>query len=182
MRRIILAAGLLGTAPAFAANIPNVATFIVALRPGEILALGKGEIVPLGGGALQMTVQETPAELRIRLPADILFDFDKAVLRPSAAPALAQAADLVRQNPASVVTIEGHTDSKGKEDYNTRLSLRRAEAVRSYLAQAATLNPNKVKVNAYAARRPVAPNTKPDGSDDPEGRQLNRRVEIVLAR
>lgn len=185
------AALVLAGGAAFAQSQPvNPAAFIRAIGRGEtvaipapsIIAIGKGEIVPLGGASTQMIVQETQQEVRIQLPADILFDFDKSVLRASARPALEQAAELVRQHPGASIRIEGHTDSKGKEPYNVKLSIKRGEAVRAFLADAAGLDPKKVQVEGFAARRPLVPNTKPDGSDDPDGRQRNRRVEIVLAK
>jgi outer membrane protein OmpA-like peptidoglycan-associated protein len=80
------------------------------------------------------------------------------------------------------VTIEGHTDDKGPVDYNQRLSERRAAAVQRWLAGNGGLKGVAMKTRGWGATKPVAPNTRPDGSDDPAGRQRNRRVEIVIAR
>jgi outer membrane protein OmpA-like peptidoglycan-associated protein len=169
--------------PALAQSPPvSLASSIIAIGRGDVIGLGKGETAPLGGGSVQVTVQETPAEIRIQLPADILFDFDKAVLRASARQALEQAAEVVRKHAGASVRIEGHTDSKGREPYNLKLSLKRSEAVRGYLVQAIGPDLKRADVIGFAAKRPVAPNTKPDGSDDPDGRQLNRRVEVILTK
>jgi flagellar motor protein MotB len=70
----------------------------------------------------------------------------------------------------------------GREPYNLKFSLKRSEAVQGYLVQAIGPDLKRADVIGFAAKRPVAPNTKPDGSDDPDGRQLNRRVEVILTR
>ena len=134
----------------------------------------------LTGQASDLRVQETAAEIRVELSADVLFDFDKADIRPTAAQALHQAADLIRAHSTGFVRVEGHTDSKGNADYNQRLSERRANSVRLWLAQREHLTSVVFVTAGYGARRPVAPNSAPDGSDDPAGRQRNRRVELVL--
>lgn len=127
----------------------------------------------------ELQARETPQrDIVIDLPADVLFDFDKSSLRPDAMPALDRAARLLASYPQAPVLIHGHTDSKGSDAYNDALSLRRAEAVSAHLRQLqATRN---FSVAGFGERRPVAPNALPDGSDDPAGRQRNRRVEIVI--
>jgi outer membrane protein OmpA-like peptidoglycan-associated protein len=117
-------------------------------------------------------------EERLRVGSDFLFDFNRAELRSEADPALAELAHrVILANKA--VLIEGHTDAIGTESYNQGLSERRAVAVRVALAgrglPLATLN-----VLGFGKSRPVAPNQRPDGSDDPDGRQHNRRVEVVI--
>lgn len=141
----------------------------------------QGRVLDLAGKVLAMEVKETPKEVRIELPADILFDFDKFDIRPSAAAALHQAGDLIRR-ARGAVRIDGHTDGKGAPAYNQKLSEQRADSVRRWLAEREGLNKTKFATRGYGATRPVAPNTQPDGSDDPDGRQLNRRVEIVFAK
>lgn len=125
-------------------------------------------------------VTVTPQEVHIELPADILFDFDKADIRPSAADALKKVAALLRERAKGGVRVEGHTDSKGNAPYNQKLSERRAEAVRKWLVEREGLSNIKFVTQGFGATRPKVPNTKPDGSDDPDGRQINRRVEIVF--
>lgn len=113
----------------------------------------------------------------IDLPADVLFDFDRAELRPDARASLEQAAELLRSYPQAPVTINGHTDGKGTDAYNDALSMRRAEAVATRLRGDP---PRAFAVHGFGRQRPLAPNTRADGSDDPDGRQRNRRVEIVI--
>lgn len=134
----------------------------------------------LGGRVQSLKVRETPTETRIELPADILFDFDKADIRSTAELALKQVADVLRQRARGTVTIEGHTDSKGAPAYNQKLSDRRARSVQQWLVEREGLRNVRFAVKALGAERPLVPNTKPDGTDDPEGRQKNRRVEIVI--
>jgi outer membrane protein OmpA-like peptidoglycan-associated protein len=129
-------------------------------------------------GQKAVEVLESRCEQRLKVNADLLFDFDKAVLRPQAKPALDLVARLVadRRKP---VTIEGHTDSKGSETYNQALSERRAIAVEGALLDRLPHAP-PLSVRGYGELRPVAPNALPDGGDDPDGRQKNRRVELVI--
>jgi outer membrane protein OmpA-like peptidoglycan-associated protein len=141
----------------------------------------RGSVVDMGGKTQDLQVRETATEIRIDLAADILFDFDKATIKPAAAAALHGAAEIIKGRDASnrAVRIDGYTDSKGTAAYNLRLSERRAESVKEWFSQKESLS-NEMVVHGYGATHPVAPNTKPDGSDDPAGRQKNRRVEIVL--
>jgi len=127
-----------------------------------------------------LKVKESNLEVQIELPADVLFDFDKATLRPTAQAALANAAELIQAKAKGTVRISGFTDSKGDKAYNKKLSERRANAVRDYLVKEAGLKGMSFSTKGFGADDPVAPNTKPDGSDDPDGRQKNRRVEIVM--
>ena len=76
--------------------------------------------------------------------------------------------------------IEGHTDSKGNDAYNQKLSERRAASVKTWFTDKEGLGKVQFATQGFGAKKPVASNTKPDGSDDPEGRQKNRRVEIVI--
>ena len=116
------------------------------------------------------------------LPGDVTFDFDRATIRAEARPTLDKLAALIRsQNPPSVA-IEGHTDSKGNDAYNQRLSESRATAVRDYLISVRTVDGTKLTTRGLGELRPVAPNMNPDGRDDEAGRARNRRVEVVLGR
>jgi len=132
------------------------------------------------GKAQDLAVKETAQELRIELAADILFDFDKADLKPQAQQALKQVAQIIRERAKSTVVIEGYTDAKGSDSYNQKLSERRAQSVRKWLIEREGIRAVKMTAKGYGKNKPVAPNTKPDGSDNPEGRQKNRRVEIVI--
>ena len=136
----------------------------------------------MGGKVQDLQIKETKSEIRIALAADVLFDFDKADIRPDAQSALKQAADIVREKAKGVVRVEGHTDSKGSDAYNQKLSERRANSVKDWLVKKEGLKDLKFETKGFGSKKPVAPNTKPDGSDDPEGRQKNRRVEIVIGK
>jgi outer membrane protein OmpA-like peptidoglycan-associated protein len=117
-------------------------------------------------------------EIKIDLAADVLFAFDKADLRPEAEPALTKVVAILKSYPRASATIDGHTDGKGGDQYNQRLSERRAESVRRWLVQAGAVT--RMTSRGWGKRRPVAPNTMPNGADNPEGRQKNRRVEITV--
>ncbi len=143
--------------------------------------LGGLKVADLGAKVANLQVKETDAEVRIELAADVLFDFDEARLLPKAEETLTKAATLVRERAAGAVRIEGHTDSKGDNAYNQRLSERRAESVRQWFRRHGN-GSARFSAKGYGESRPVAPNAKPNGDDDPEGRQKNRRVEIVIAK
>lgn len=136
----------------------------------------------LAGAVQTLQVRETSTETRIDLPADILFDFDKADIRSSAETALSQVVELIRRGARGAVLIEGHTDSKGTASYNQKLSERRAASVRVWLVERGGLRQTRFSTKGFGASRPVAPNAKPNGSDDATGRQKNRRVEIVFSK
>jgi outer membrane protein OmpA-like peptidoglycan-associated protein len=142
-----------------------------------------GAVVDMGGKTLDLQVSETATEIRIELAADVLFDFDKATIKPAAAAGLHKVAELVKEKGhGHSVRIDGHTDGKGGAAYNQRLSQQRADSVRQWLTGKEGLGNIQMTVQGFGASRPVAPNTKPDGSDDPDGRQKNRRVEVVLTK
>lgn len=127
----------------------------------------------------ELNARPTPQKsIVVDLPADVLFDFDKADLRPDAEPALARAAELLQGYPDAPVRVRGHTDARGSDAYNDALSLRRAQRVAERLA--AATGTRKLETEGLGRREPIAANTLPDGRDDPEGRQKNRRVEIVI--
>jgi outer membrane protein OmpA-like peptidoglycan-associated protein len=156
-----------------------------ALAGARVLDV-KGRVLDIAGlslgvqGLLQdLGARVTAQEIRIELQADVLFDFDKAVLRAEAESTLRKVAEVIRSQPGAV-TVEGYTDSKGSDAYNQRLSESRAASVRAWLAGKGGVQAARIAARGFGEARPVAPNTKPDGSDDPEGRQRNRRVEIAI--
>jgi outer membrane protein OmpA-like peptidoglycan-associated protein len=136
----------------------------------------------LGGKVESLQVKETTTEVRIDLSADVLFAFDKADLLPEARQTLAQAAAIIREKAKGAVRIDGYTDAKGSDVYNQRLSELRAASVENWFKQSGHLTDVSFVAKGYGAKNPVAPNTKPDGSDDPDGRQKNRRVEITITK
>ena len=121
----------------------------------------------------------TEREIRIDLAADVLFDFDKYTLRPAANDSLRKVAQVVSSYPTAPLLVEGHTDSKGTHAYNITLSDNRAAAVKKWLVEGG-VNASRITTKGWGETKPVAPNKKPDGSDDPDGRQKNRRVELTL--
>lgn len=125
-------------------------------------------------------MKETATEIRIELAADVLFDFDKAEVRPDAQNALKQAAAIITEKAKGTVRVEGHADAKGSDSYNQKLSDRRANSIKNWLVQKEGMSNARFSTTGFGAKRPVASNTKADGSDDPEGRQKNRRVEIIV--
>lgn len=137
---------------------------------------GKGQ--DISGLLRDLNAEVRGREVRIALSADVLFDFDKAELKTEARPALGKVAEVLKSYPKATARIEGHTDGKGDEAYNLKLSQRRADAVREYLAeQGATL---RMSTQGWGKKKPAVPNVGADGKDDPEGRRRNRRVEITV--
>lgn len=139
-------------------------------QPGEIQ-------VPKGIQAIQ--AKQSACEQRLATVADALFEFDKATLGADAEQTLAALGPQIAQRGQHPIVIEGHTDSIGTDAHNQRLSEQRAAAVRGWLV-AHHFVPASTPIKGYGKTRPVAPNTHPDGSDDPAGRQKNRRVEVVI--
>lgn len=115
----------------------------------------------------------------VSLAGDVTFDFDKATIRSSATETLDRLAELIQAGQAGQITIEGHTDARGDDDYNKRLSEQRAEAVKTYLVGKG-VEAGRLATIGLGELRTVAPNAKADGSDDEAGRQRNRRVEVIL--
>ena len=137
-------------------------------------------IQDLAGRIQGLDIRESETEIRIEMAADVLFDFDKADIKREATPALEKVAAVLAGQPQARVSIEGYTDGKGSADYNQQLSLRRASSVARWLAARKELEALGFTPRGFGVTKPVAPNTKPDGSDDPDGRRKNRRVEIVV--
>lgn len=119
-------------------------------------------------------------EIYVALPADTLFEFDKADIRPAAEVELRTLAELIGKTQ-STVELRGYADAKGEDAYNLTLSGRRADAVKAWLA-ANGIAAARLQAKGFGETDPVAPNENPDGSDDPEGRAKNRRVEAIIPR
>jgi len=101
------------------------------------------------------------------------FDFDKANIRPDATPILKEAANILKDNAALKVAVEGHTDAKGSDDYNLKLSMRRATAVKAFLVQEGVAE-GRLSTRGLGESQPVASNETDDG------RAQNRRVELKV--
>ncbi|WP_043487711.1 OmpA family protein [Halomonas halodenitrificans] len=113
-----------------------------------------------------------PAFEPVTLQSDVTFAFDSAELRPGAASELNQVASTLNNNPEVRVTIAGHTDAVGSNEYNLGLSQDRADSVRSYLMSEGVAG-NRMNTVGYGEERPVATN------ETDAGRSMNRRVEIM---
>lgn len=139
------------------------------------------EIAPEGASVPAPTATPTPTSFQvgtrtISLPGDLLFDFDKAEIRPEAASLLAEVAKSLREMPGARVQVNGHTDNIGSLNYNLDLSLRRANAVKDYLANLLPEDhPISWTTSGFGPTLPVADN------DTEEGRQRNRRVDLIIA-
>lgn len=119
-------------------------------------------------------------EIYVALPADTLFEFDKAEIRTQAEANLRTLAELIGKTQG-IVQLKGYTDARGEDAYNLALSKRRADAVRTWLAANGVAGA-RLQAVGHGEADAVAPNEKPDGSDDPEGRAKNRRVEAIIPR
>ncbi len=155
---------------------------------GEWMA-GVGVGLNFGGGARQVAAVEPtpepapapivdnepePAPEVVRVELDVKFDFDKSRVREESYSDIKNLADFMQQYPQTTTTVEGHTDSVGTDQYNQRLSERRAEAVRNVLVNEYGVQGNRVNSVGYGESRPVADNSTE------EGRQINRRVEAEV--
>jgi outer membrane protein OmpA-like peptidoglycan-associated protein len=158
-----------------------------ARRRGAIL----GAAVGAGGGALigrQLDLQEaelrqqmggnvgivnTGSQLIVTLPQDILFATNSTALTGSLQNDLRNLAGSLNRYPNSTVNVIGHTDNQGSAAFNQDLSQRRAQAVASVLINSG-VNPGRIRSIGRGEDQPIASNLTP------EGRQLNRRVEIVI--
>lgn len=112
-------------------------------------------------------------QIDVRLTSDILFDTDSATLRPESRTTLRDLASNLQRYPDEMVDVEGHTDSTGTSSHNQDLSERRASSVRTFLVDNG-VSSRTITATGYGETRPKATNSTP------EGRQLNRRVEIRI--
>jgi outer membrane protein OmpA-like peptidoglycan-associated protein len=138
----------------------------------------KPAVEPLVCATESGSAAAVPAQTSFRLPSDVLFAFGSATLSPAAAGAIDALTKQVTAT-AGTVTIAGYTDAIGGDADNQRLSEARAAAVQQAIT--AKLGPNfTYKAVGFGKTNPVAPNTNPDGSDNPDGRARNRRVELTI--
>ena len=114
-----------------------------------------------------------PTSEKVSYSADAFFDFDKAVLKPAGKASLDDLASKLKDINLEVIIAVGHTDSVGTDEYNQKLSVRRAEAVKAYL-QSKGVESNRVYTEGKGEKQPVADNKTA------AGRAKNRRVEIEV--
>ncbi|MFD0751855.1 OmpA family protein [Mucilaginibacter calamicampi] len=110
---------------------------------------------------------------------NVLYDFNKAGLRPESKAVLDELVKLLRDNPKIKIELSAHTDGIGSDAYNNKLSQERAKACVDYIISRG-INKEKIFAKGYGKTRPIAPNTLPNGQDNPEGRQMNRRTEFTI--
>jgi outer membrane protein OmpA-like peptidoglycan-associated protein len=118
---------------------------------------------------------EDPA---LRIPSDVLFKFGSYAIEPEGENLLRSARHIINNRARREVTIIGHTDSIGTRAYNMHLSLQRAATVKAWMVRNGAIGADGFATRGRGELEPVAANSKRDGSDNPEGRKQNRRVEI----
>lgn len=119
------------------------------------------------------SIQRQGDILEVTLKSDFLFDVDSSIVKPGGYAEIDRLARILNQYPDTRIRIEGHTDSTGSEEYNLRLSQRRADAVKQLLVSRGVAD-YRITTIGYGESRPKASNATP------AGRQLNRRVEIYI--
>lgn len=110
---------------------------------------------------------------------NVFFDYDKSDLKDISFHELDKYVKLLKERPTLYVEIAGHTDSRGNDDYNQTLSEDRAKAVVDYLVEKG-VERKRLNATGYGEKHPVKPNDKEDGSDNPDGRAMNRRTELII--
>lgn len=123
-----------------------------------------------------LTADVSNLNMDVQLASDQLFDFDKSTLKPEAEEVLNQVATDLQAMGTEPVRITGHTDSKGDNNYNKKLSEARANSVKDWFVKKGLKN--KFITEGKGEEDPIAPNTTSDGKDSEEGRSKNRRVEV----
>ena len=124
-------------------------------------------------------VKDVPAVEEVVVMDNVYYDFDKATLKTASHVSLDKLVDMLNAHPDMVIELSAHTDNKGNETYNQRLSEARAQACVAYLISKG-IDKNRLQAKGYGSTQPIAPNTNDDGSDNPEGRQQNRRTEFKV--
>lgn len=151
------------------------------LEEARLLAQERGREAAQSAEEMQQLKQELaelqaqPTERGIVLTLkDVVFSVDQAELKPGAERVVDKVAEFLNNHPERTVAVEGFTDATGPEDYNKKLSEERAQAVREALVQRG-IDPQRIITRGYGEQYPVASN------ETPAGRQLNRRVEIIIS-
>jgi OOP family OmpA-OmpF porin len=126
-----------------------------------------------GAGAGAAKPAPKPVTEKVTFAADVFFDFDKAVLKPEGKAKLDDLVGKLKTTALEVIIAIGHTDSVGSKEYNQKLSVRRAEAVKAYLVSKG-IEPNRIYTEGKGLTQPIADNRTA------AGRAKNRRVEIEV--
>ncbi len=169
-RAAAIGAALAAASPAGASSVPTPGTpRVVTLQP---------RIVSLQPRITSIAPTQ-PAPDTFNVGSDILFAFNVATLSPDSQAVLGDVVSTLKSSGAGTVTINGYTDSVGTDSYNQTLSQNRAASVQAFLQANVGNGALAYQAQGLGKADPVAPNTNPDGSDNPGGRQQNRRVVIA---
>lgn len=166
----------------FVIDLPKEQSFrIVASKAGYLNASSntstKGAS-PNCSKNISLSIKEKRKNVAFKIE-NILYDFNSAQLRSESIPNLEILLKLLNDNPSIIIELGSHTDSKGKDAYNQTLSQKRAQSVVDWLIGRG-VSGSRLVAKGYGESLPLVPNTNPDGSDNPENRQLNRRTEFKI--
>lgn len=123
---------------------------------------------------IELKVDKDGCPIKVTINLNVLFDFNKSDLKPQYHEEIKRVADYMKAYPWEKATLEGHTDSKGADAYNEKLSQRRVDAIKNYLVEKFGISADRLTAVGYGESKPIATN------DTEEGRQLNRRVQAVM--
>jgi outer membrane protein OmpA-like peptidoglycan-associated protein len=137
---------------------------------GAYMDAQEEKIARIPGTSVERVDEET---LLVHFDSDILFDVDSAVVRSGGRETLAEVAEVLTEYPKTAVVVQGHTDATGSDEHNQELSERRAGSVEAQLVQRG-VDRQRITSMGFGEHEPVASN------DSASGRQLNRRVEVLL--
>ncbi len=118
-------------------------------------------------------------KIKIKIP-NVYFAFDKSNVIDFYKGQIDSVVKILTEHPGYSVEVQGHTDSKGTNDYNDKLSMRRATEVKNFLIKKKGIAENRIVVKTFGETVSAVPNELPNGEDDPEGRARNRRVEFKV--
>ncbi len=152
-------------------------TYMLKVSPGVKDYIYQEATITLASGE---TVNKDFALLKKKMKFvfhNILFDFDKATLRPESYPVLDSIGRIMIENPTIITELSGHTDARGSNSYNQRLSQRRANSARNYIVQQWKITPMRIVAKGYGEAVPIIPNARTE-----DEHQQNRRVEFTVIR
>ena len=173
-----------GTEGSYAFTLEDYAPLKVVAR---VEGYEEGQLTFFAPGDPETIVLNNPALCLVKIREvgtvevldNVYYEFNKAYLLDESKPALDKLLRILNQNPTMVIEIGGHTDNLGTDEYNQRLSEARAQSVVDYLVENG-IDKSRLVAKGYGEALPVAPNQNTDGSDNPEGREKNRRTEFKV--
>lgn len=172
-------------------NDSGMYTFLISMKKPYNLVLERAgyfnKVMPVAdrGDAQKDTLMRIEACLqpftvgKAIVISNVLYDFNASELRAESKTVLDGLATIMKDNPQIKVELGSHTDGIGSEEYNRKLSQARAESCVAYIISRG-ISEDRIFAKGYGKSKPIAPNTLPNGKDNPEGRQLNRRTEFVV--